>query len=60
MSQVIIHPPGLDSFFEHVPKAMLPKDYGGEEASLRELSGTFQNAAHGQNSGHVSTSRVVK
>ncbi|KAJ1525647.1 hypothetical protein ONE63_008865 [Megalurothrips usitatus] len=40
--RVIIHPPGLDSFFEHVPKAMLPKDYGGEEASLKELSGKWQ------------------
>ncbi|XP_034239588.1 alpha-tocopherol transfer protein-like [Thrips palmi] len=36
--RVIIHPPGLDSFYEHVPKAMLPRDYGGDEASLKELS----------------------
>ncbi|KAK3927692.1 Alpha-tocopherol transfer protein-like [Frankliniella fusca] len=40
--RVIIHPPGLDSFFEHVPKAMLPKDYGGEEKSLKELSDAWR------------------
>ncbi|CAB0030981.1 unnamed protein product [Trichogramma brassicae] len=36
-SRVHVHSSGLDSLYEHVPKSVLPSDYGGEQASMNEL-----------------------
>ncbi|XP_014233161.1 alpha-tocopherol transfer protein-like [Trichogramma pretiosum] len=36
-SRVHVHSSGLDSLYEHVPKSVLPADYGGEQASMNEL-----------------------
>jgi hypothetical protein len=36
--QVFVHKT-LDTLYEHVPKTILPRDYGGYERSLNELNG---------------------
>jgi hypothetical protein len=36
--QVFVHKT-LDTLYEHVPKTILPRDYGGYEKSLNELNG---------------------
>jgi len=29
----------MDSFFKHVPKDMVPEEYGGNAGSLKDISG---------------------
>ena len=35
------HTSGLDSLYEHVPKYILPSDYGGEDKPSSELAGLY-------------------
>lgn len=39
----------MDEISEFVPKHILPKDYGGEERSMKELYGTYASVYLGSN-----------
>lgn len=36
------HPPGDPSFYDFVPKELMPKDYGGDQASCAELKNVWR------------------
>ncbi|XP_058803431.1 alpha-tocopherol transfer protein-like [Phymastichus coffea] len=41
-ARVHVHSSGLQSLYESVPRAVLPADYGGEQPSMDELDGRWQ------------------
>jgi hypothetical protein len=36
-----MHGEDLESLYKEIPQKMLPKEYGGENSSVAELSGEF-------------------
>ncbi|XP_067008098.1 alpha-tocopherol transfer protein-like [Anabrus simplex] len=41
IKRLYLHPQGLGSLFEHVPRSLFPEDYGGDQPSLREIQETW-------------------
>jgi hypothetical protein len=41
MFQILVHHSDLTSFYEEVPKKILPVEYGGESGSVSEIWGMF-------------------
>lgn len=37
------HPPGDPSFYDFVPKELMPKEYGGDQLSCAELKSQCKN-----------------
>lgn len=40
--QMRVHGEDMESLYKEISKDVLPKDYGGENSSIAELTGEFQ------------------